>query len=74
MKTFNPLQRIAAGESQTQEFKASFDKACVVSLVAFANTRGGTVWVGVTDKGALQGVSLGKETLNEWLGRPVPGQ
>ena len=69
MKTFNPLQRIAAGESQTQEFKASFDKACVVSLVAFANTRGGTVWVGVTDKGALQGVSLGKETLNEWLGQ-----
>jgi ATP-dependent DNA helicase RecG len=69
VKTFNPLQRIAAGESQTQEFKASFDKACVVSLVAFANTRGGTVWVGVTDKGALQGVSLGKETLNEWLGQ-----
>lgn len=63
MKTFNPLQRIAAGESQTQEFKASFDKACVVSLVAFANR------VGVTDKGALQGVSLGKETLNEWLGQ-----
>ena len=59
----------AAGESQTQEFKTSFDKACLASLVAFANTQGGTVWVGVTDKGVVQGVTLGKETLNEWLGQ-----
>lgn len=69
MKTPNLLQRITAGESQTQAFKTSFDKACITSLVAFANSQGGTVWVGVTDKGALQGVSLGKETLNEWLGQ-----
>lgn len=61
--------RIALGESQTQEFKTSFDKACIASLVAFANTKGGTVWVGVTDKGVVQGVTLGKETLNEWLGQ-----
>ena len=59
----------AAGESQTREFKTSFDKACLASLVAFANTQGGTVWVGVTDKGVVQGVTLGKETLNEWLGQ-----
>ena len=63
------LRSIAAGESQTQEFKTSFDKACITSLVAFANTQGGTVWVGVTDKGELQGTTLGKETLNEWLGQ-----
>lgn len=37
--------RIAAGESQTLEFKASFDKASIESLVAFANTQGGTVLV-----------------------------
>lgn len=63
------LDLIAAGESQTQEFKASFDKACIESLVAFANTQGGTVLVGVTDAGRVQGVTLGKETLNEWLGQ-----
>ena len=60
---------ITAGESQTLEFKASFDKTTVESLVAFANAQGGTVLVGVTDKGAVCGVTLGKETLNEWLGQ-----
>ena len=60
---------IAAGESQTLEFKASFDKASIESLVAFANTKGGTVLIGVTDAAKVQGVTLGKETLNEWLGQ-----
>lgn len=63
------LERIAAGESPTLEFKTSFDKASIESLVAFANTQGGTVLVGVTDAAAIQGVTLGKETLNEWLGQ-----
>ncbi|UUZ68385.1 putative DNA binding domain-containing protein [Polaromonas sp. P2-4] len=63
------LKHIAAGESQTLEFKASFDKASIASLVAFANTQGGTVLVGVTDAAVVQGVTLGKETLNEWLGQ-----
>ena len=63
------LERIAAGESQTLEFKTSFDKASIEPLVAFANTQGGTVLVGVTDAGSVQGVTLGKETLNEWLGQ-----
>jgi len=31
------LDHIAAGESQTLEFKASFDKACIATLVASAN-------------------------------------
>ena len=49
-----PLQAlIAAGES----------------LVAFANTQGGTVLVGVSDGAKVQGVTVGKETLNEWLGQ-----
>ena len=57
------------GESQTLEFKASFDKNTVESLVAFANAQGGAILVGVSDKGAILGVTLGKETLNEWLGQ-----
>src|ERR1035437_9216968 len=60
---------IAAGESQTVEFKTSFDKASIESLVAFANTQGGTVLVGVSDGAKVQGVTVGKETLNEWLGQ-----
>ena len=63
--SFDPL--LFAGESQTLEFKTSFDKATVESLVAFADAQGGTVLVGVNDTGEVVGVTLGKETLNEWL-------
>jgi len=58
-----------AGESQTLEFKSSFDKETVETLVAFANANGGMVLIGVADDGAVKGVTLGKETLNEWLGQ-----
>ena len=37
--------------------------------MAFANAKGGRVLVGVTDRGAVQGTTLGKESLNEWLGK-----
>lgn len=60
---------LLAGESQTVEFKTSFDKTTVESLVAFANAQGGTILVGVSDAGLINGISLGKETLNEWLGQ-----
>ena len=63
-----PLQHwLEAGETQTQEFKSSFDKACIETLVAFANARGGQVLVGVSDRGEVLGTTLGKESLNEWL-------
>jgi ATP-dependent DNA helicase RecG len=42
---------INSGESQTLEFKSSFDKACIESLVALANAHGGSVLVGVSDAG-----------------------
>lgn len=59
-------QWLRGGESQTGEFKSSFDKTTVESLVAFANAQGGTVLVGVSDVGLINGVTLGEETLNEW--------
>ena len=62
-------EHIAAGESQTRDFKASFDKASIESLVAFANAQGGTVLVGVSDAGMVKGITVGKETLSEWLGQ-----
>lgn len=66
-KTVHTL--LQEGESLTQEFKASFAKETIETLVAFANTCGGTVFVGVSDGGTVQGVTIGKETLNEWLGQ-----
>ena len=60
-------QWLDEGETQTQEFKTSFDKSSIETLVGFANAKGGRVLVGVTDQGTLQGTTLGKESLNEWL-------
>ena len=55
------------GESQTIEFKASFGRETVESLVAFANAQGGTVLIGVTDDGSVSGTTIGKETLTNWI-------
>lgn len=58
---------IKQGESETLEFKQSFEKEAIESLCAMANKNGGTVLIGVTDKGEIKGVTLGKETLPHWL-------
>ena len=60
---------IHSGESQNLEFKSSFDRETIETLVAFANTQGGTVFVGIADNGTVAGVTIGKESLNEWLGQ-----
>jgi ATP-dependent DNA helicase RecG len=58
---------IQQGESETLEFKTSFSDEVIVSLVAFANLKGGTVCVGVSDKAEIKGVDLGKETVQNWV-------
>lgn len=64
-KNVNSL--ITLGESQTLEFKTSFERESIETLVAFANARGGVVIVEVTDDGVVRGIILEKETLNNWL-------
>jgi len=58
---------IAQGESETLELKTSFSDEVIISLVAFANTKGGTVCIGVSDKGEIRGIHSGKETVQGWL-------
>ena len=60
---------VRAGESYTVEFKTSFNRETIESLVAFANAQGGTVLIGIADDGSVCGVTIGKETLNDWLGQ-----
>ena len=55
------------GENQHVEFKTSFNDEVIISLVAFSNARGGAVYIGVTDDGTVKGVSLGKETVAQWI-------
>lgn len=48
---------LAVGESQNTEFKEKYSSRVIESLVAFANTSGGRVLIGVTDRGRVVGVS-----------------
>jgi len=57
---------LAEGESQTTEFKESLDREALETVTAFANTKGGTLLIGVHDDGTVRGITLGKETLREW--------
>ena len=46
-----------------------FGNEAVQTIGAFANTRGGTVLIGVTDQGRAVGCSISDETLREWANR-----
>ena len=61
------LLLIKQGESQTVEFKTSFQKEVIESVVAFTNTQGGKVFVGVKDDGRIVGVDIKNETLKDWI-------
>jgi predicted HTH transcriptional regulator len=60
----NAMQEIRQGESQTREFKFRVDsqRKIAKTLVAFANTDGGTIYIGVKDNGVVAGVR-GEEEL-----------
>jgi ATP-dependent DNA helicase RecG len=59
--------QIPSKESDSVEFKTSFTDEVIVSLVAFSNTKGGSVYVGVNDKGEVKGVQTGPETVQGWI-------
>jgi ATP-dependent DNA helicase RecG len=61
------LTLVQQGESETLEFKRSFDKAAIETIAAFANTCGGTLFIGVEDNGNITGIETGKETIQAWL-------
>ena len=54
-------------EDLKTEFKQSFTDDVIVALVAFANAKGGKVYVGMCDDGSACGVTIGKETVQKWL-------
>jgi len=54
-------------ESDTVEYKESFDREVVVTAGAFANTRGGTIFIGITDRGNVVGTLIGIESFKEWV-------
>jgi len=58
---------LQTGETETVEFKATFGKAVIVSLSAFANTAGGKVVVGVDDTGQPTGLQVGPESEQRYI-------
>ncbi len=64
---------IRGGESLEVEFKESFDREAVETAGAFANTRGGTIYVGVSRKGESIGIEVGPETLSDWSNQVSQG-
>ncbi len=59
----NILKLISSGESERIEFKRTFDKETIETVVALANTHGGTIFIGIKDDGLPCGVEIGSESL-----------
>lgn len=60
-------ETIEKGESERVELEESFDKDALETASAFANARGGTIFIGVNDKREIRGISVGKESLKNWI-------
>ena len=58
---------IRQGKSEKVEFKSAFHDDVIVTLVAFANSKGGRVYVGIHDDGTIKGAQIGKETIQKWM-------
>jgi ATP-dependent DNA helicase RecG len=55
------------GEGLSAEFKSSFNTETIETLVAFANTNGGSVILGISNELKVVGVSINAESIQNWL-------
>lgn len=58
---------IKNGENEKVEFKSSFKNDTIESIVAFANTKGGEILIGIDDVKNIVGVHLGKESIQNYI-------
>jgi ATP-dependent DNA helicase RecG len=58
---------IKSGEGQNLEFKSSFNNELIETLVAFANTKGGRVIVGINQDNEISGISINPESVQNWV-------
>ncbi|MCX6698498.1 MAG: helix-turn-helix domain-containing protein [Methanomicrobiales archaeon] len=53
-------------ESEKVEFKETFDRDTIITASAFANTSGGSIFIGIADNGGVVGTLIGSESLKDW--------
>ena len=61
------LKLIESGEGERMEFKTSFNIEAIETLVAFANTKGGKIVVGINRKNEIIGVKINVESVQNWV-------
>lgn len=54
---------IATGETVTVEFKTNFNNEVIETLVAFANAKGGKVFIGISNENKIVGTTLQDESV-----------
>ena len=67
MTTDQLLHIIEQGESETIEFKTSYSKEVIESVIAFSNTKGGRVIIGVKDNKKIVGMTISDESTQNWI-------
>jgi len=50
-------------ETQNIEYKEKFTDRALATLCAFANTKGGILYIGISDNGKVKGINLDNETI-----------
>jgi len=60
------MNDLSEKESMIIEFQAMFNDSVFETLVAFANTEGGTVYIGIDEDGTINGISINEESLELW--------
>ena len=58
---------INAGEGENLEFKSSFNNDVIETLVAFSNTKGGKIIIGINQNNEFSGVQVNSESVQNWV-------
>jgi len=58
---------INKGETEQLEFKSTFQKETITTIVAFANTIGGQILIGIDDSGTINGININPETIQNYI-------